>query len=115
MLERITDFNFGSVTIDGNVYNSDVIVLPDRVIPSWWRRSGHKLLPEDLGDVVEAAPEVLVVGTGSFGIMRVPDSTVKFLREHGIETIVCRTKEACERFNTIATSRQAAVALHLTC
>ena len=112
----IESYSFGRVVIDGKVYSSDVIVFPDRVKVGWWRREGHRLHIEDLNDVVAVKPEVLVVGTGYVGLMRVPDEVRVFLEEQGIRLIVERTRKACEIFNDLLKSgKKVVAALHLTC
>ena len=112
---HISDYHFGSITVDGQTYKSDLVILPDAILPSWWRKSGHKLLSEDLVKVVAAAPEVLVIGTGAFGLMRVPETTRVFLEDNGIEPVILKSKEAAARFNELAKTRRAAGAFHLTC
>jgi len=112
----IDDYAFGRITIDGMTYTSDVIIYPDHVDPSWWRLTGHRLQPEDLSDVFAAEPEVLVVGQGNPGLMRVPEATRRAAAERGIELVVCKTDEACRRYNELAAQgRKVVAALHLTC
>lgn len=115
MAPRVEKYGFGSVTIDGEEYSRDVVILPDGVLPDWRRRSGHRLVPEDLECVVKADVHMLVVGTGSFGAMRVPESTLSFLKSGGTETIVLKTDEACGVYNELKEKRRVAAALHLTC
>jgi hypothetical protein len=113
---RIESYGFGKIVIEGSSYTKDVIVLPGRVLSPWWRREGHSLEPADLEEVVGEAPEVLVVGTGAMGVMKVPDSTVSWLGSKGIEVRAMRTGSAVEEFNALSASgRKAAAALHLTC
>lgn len=112
---KIQEYNFGKVTIGSEVYVSDLIILPDRIIPNWWRKSGHVLVPEDLDKVLEAAPDVLVVGTGGFDMLKVPESTRDFLQDKGIELHALRTQDACTLFNKLSAKKRAAAALHLTC
>lgn len=112
---HIDSYSFGHITVDGVEYTSDLILLPDRVVSNWWRKEGHSLSPEDLDAVVEAEPDVLIVGIGANGIMRVPANTVAHLAEHGIELMVEKSKQACETFNALPKERRAAAALHLTC
>ncbi len=112
----IDEYAFGRITVDGTTYTSDVIIYPDHVDPSWWRLTGHKLQPEDLGDVFAAQPEVLVVGQGKPGLMRVVEATRQAVTERGIELVVCRTLEACKQYNELAAQNRKVVgALHLTC
>jgi hypothetical protein len=47
-------------------------VLPERVVPGWWRTEGHRLLLEDLDEVLDELPDRLLVGTGAYQQMR-PD------------------------------------------
>ncbi|NIQ07644.1 MAG: hypothetical protein GWO20_18580, partial [Candidatus Korarchaeota archaeon] len=69
------------IVINGRRYTSDVIVFPDRVRDSWWRREGHRLHVEDIeGAVQEEKPEVLVVGTGYSGLMKVLPETENYLK-----------------------------------
>lgn len=112
---RIIRYRPGSIQINGEKHTRDVIILPDRVVAGWWRREGHSLWPEDLEEVFEAAPEVLVVGTGIVGRMEVPDYTRKQIEAAGIELIVQRTEAACRTYNSLRETRRVAAALHLTC
>ena len=112
----IDAYAFGRVVVNGASYEADVIVFPDRVESNWWRKEGHRLQMEDLGTVVGYGPDVLVVGSGSFGMMDVPLSTIEGLESRGTSVIVLRTSEACTRFNTLLAERKrVAAALHLTC
>ncbi len=111
----IESYAFGRIVIDGQTYTSDVIVYPDRVDGSWWREEGHLLQIGDLGEVADARPEVLVVGTGYFGDMRPSPEALDYLRSLGIKVIVERTEEACRVYNRLSESQKVIAALHLTC
>lgn len=112
----IESYDFGRIMLDGKRYSSDVIIFPDRVRDGWWRKEGHRLHIEDLKEVVEAKPDVLVVGTGYSGLMKVPTEVKQRLEEKGIEVIVQPTRKACETFNQLIQSgRKAVAAFHLTC
>ena len=111
----IDSYDFGRIVINGKRYNSDLIVFPDKVRDGWWRKEDHRLHVEDLKDVLEAKPEVLVVGTGYSGLMTVPPETRKYVESEGIELMAQRTAEACKTFNRLVQSRKVVAALHLTC
>lgn len=116
MAPRIDAYEFGRVTVDGRDYRADVIVLPDRVVGDWWRVEGHGLLPEDLGEVVAAEPKILVVGTGAYGAMAVPDDTVTYLAGRGVKVEAYDTATAVRRYNDLAAGgERVAAGLHLTC
>lgn len=112
---HIDSYNFGKIVIDGQAHSKDVILLPDRVIPNWWRIEGHKLSMSDLGDVMAAKPQGLIIGQGAFSRMQVPHQIESELRIRGIELIVLPTSEACQKYNQLSRDGKFAAALHLTC
>jgi hypothetical protein len=112
---QIDSYRFGHIVIDGQAHTKDVIILPKRVIGRWWRVEGHALHPDDLRDVLEVKPEVLVVGTGTQSQMRVTPETKRVLEAAGIELIVEDTQAATETYHRLRRSRVVAAALHLTC
>ena len=111
----IDSYSFGRVTVNGKSYNSDVIIYPDRVNASWWRKQGHNLCLEDLEEVLRYKPEVLVVGQGKRGLMKVKTSLVDRLRQEGIEVIAGSTEKAIRSYNELCSKKKVVAALHLTC
>ena len=114
----IVSYDFGVIVINGKRYTSDVIIFPERVIDGWWRREGHRLHVEDLAEILnhEPKPEVLVVGTGYYGIVKISPEVENTLKSHGIKLVTQSTREAWQTFNTLLKSnRQVAGAFHLTC
>ncbi len=113
---RIESYRFGLMKVDGVEYGQDLIVFPDKIRSNWWRRQGHSLAVEDLQDVLEFKPEVLVVGKGASGLMEVPASTKKALQDEGIEVIAQNTGQAGNTFNEqIEKGKKVVGAFHLTC
>jgi hypothetical protein len=115
-MDRIQDYHFGSVSVDGQRHTHDLIVYPDRVQADWWRKEGHRLRVEDLPDVLADPPEVLIVGRGASAQMVVDPEVEQELERRGINIIAEPTESACERFNELSKEgRRVVVALHLTC
>lgn len=113
---KITSYSFGRIVIDKQEYSSDLILFPDRILPSWWRKEGHSLEIEDLQEVLNSSPKIIVVGTGSYGVLKVPQKTKDFLQEKGIKLIIKETKEACKIFNELMEANERVVGcFHLTC
>lgn len=112
---HIDDYSFGRMVIGGKTYTSDVIVYPDKVDASWWRKEGHYLQKEDLKDIVKAGPDIVIIGTGNWGVMKVPKETLDFLGSRGIETYAEKTAEAVELFNSQPEDKKVIGAFHLTC
>lgn len=112
---KIEHYSFGKIVVDDSTYTSDVIIYPGRVDASWRRKEGHGLQAADLADIVAARPDILIVGTGFFGAMTVPEETRRFIESKGIELRVERTGKAVGLFNDRGKDRTIIAALHLTC
>jgi hypothetical protein len=112
---KIEQYSFGKIVIDGQAYTADVIIFPDRIYSSWWRKEGHKLHPADLTDVIREKPEILLIGTGYSGLMSVPEETVLHLESQGIEVRIERTTRAVDLFNQMQQNKKVVAAFHLTC
>lgn len=113
---HIDSYRFGRIVVDGGGYTGDCLILRDTVKPDWWRKEGHKLCIEDLEAVLSAKPEVLVVGCGAYGVMRVSDEVRQALEQEGIRLEASDTAAAVDRFNELSeTGCNVAAAMHLTC
>ena len=112
---RIEGYHFGYIKIDGCEYHKDVIILPDRVISNWRRKSGHSLYTDDLKEIMDIPVNILVIGRGSVSRMQVPNETLHALESGKIEVKSLSTKEACRLYNQLRDQGNVAAALHLTC
>ncbi len=112
---EIKNYQFGQLVVDGQQHTRDLILLPDRVIANWWRKAGHRLDVDDLREVLAVAPEVLVVGTGAYGMMDVPSETRQAVEAAGIELQTAPTGEAWQTYNELRGQRRTVGAFHLTC
>jgi hypothetical protein len=102
--------------IAGKTYTDDLKIINGKVSAHWWRHRGHRLVGADIEDVMAAKPEVLVVGTGFAGRMRVPDDTLRLLSDKGITVVIKTTPQAVTAFNRLVNNgRAAAGAFHLAC
>ena len=115
IINIVDSYQFGQIVISGKKYTSDVIIFPDRVIDSWWRKSGHQLCLDDIAEVIAENPEVLVVGTGASGLVKVLPEVKQSLEAQGIKLIAQPTSEACSIYNQLCQSQRVVAALHLTC
>lgn len=113
---EIEKYEFGEIVIGGKKYTRDLIIFPDRIRENWWREKGHSLCMKDLKEVIDYKPEILIIGTGYSGVMRVPESLIQEIERIGIKVIVKPTKEVLAIFNEfIKKNKNAVCALHLTC
>ncbi len=113
----IDSYSFGSIVVEGEEFRKDIMILPDRtVIHPWWRKSGHALEMSDIEPIVDSRPSLLIVGTGSPGLMQ-PDPTLTAeLQAKGIATQVMPTPDAVAEFNNLVSqNKPCAACFHLTC
>ncbi len=114
-MNTIDNYRFGQIVVGGEKYTSDVIISPDSVRSNWRRETGHQLCLGDIADIIKESPEVLVVGAGAFGLVKVLPEVQKDIKARGIELIVENTDKACETYNQLCQERRVVAALHLTC
>lgn len=108
--------SFGTITIDGIQFTSDLILYPDgRVVDGWWRESGHRLKIADISALLEATPEVIVAGTGVNGRM-VPDTDLaEILAGRGVAFFAAPNGEAMQIYNDRSRKERTGACFHLTC
>ncbi len=111
----IDSYSFGAMIVDGMTYTADLILLPERIVSSWWRKEGHRLALEDIQGILQEKIEALVIGTGFFGLMKVNPEVRKAAESKGILIRVEKTTKAVQIFNELAVSKKTAGAFHLTC
>ena len=114
-LMKIESFTFGSITIEGKTYTGVVIVYPDRVEESWSREEEHRPQIREFTDIVNAEPDILIIGTGYAGVLSIPDQIRNYLTSKGIEVRVEKTRQAIEMFNELRNKEKVVAVLHITC
>lgn len=113
---NIQSYFFGRITINDQKYSSDVLLFNEQVVPHWQRKIGHSLEFDDLNLLLEHHPEIIIIGTGQFGILKVPLQLKEQLKQKNITLIAQRTGKAIKTFNQLTNEGKHIVAgLHLTC
>jgi hypothetical protein len=112
----IEEYSFGRMVVDGRAYDSDLMICGDEILENWWRRQGHSLCLQDLSWILKKTPPILVIGTGYYGCLQVPEKLVAELGRNGISVETAKTSEAVTRVNELSTRGDiAGGAFHLTC
>ena len=114
-VNTIDSYQFGLIVVSGKKYASDVIIFPDRVRDNWGRKTGHQLCLKDVAEAMTENPEVLAIGTGASGLMKVLPKVERGVETQSIKLIVEATDKACHTYNHICHSQGAVAALHITC
>ena len=124
----ITEYHFGSITIEGKTYNYDVEVrwtpkesLRDPTgqtceVLKWWRGESHVVDVEDIKRAVGENPEIIVIGTGESGMAKVTNQAKEEIISKGIGLIIEKTGQAIKSFNREEEKKRRVIGLfHLTC
>lgn len=111
---KIDFTKFGEVSVDGKIYYSDMLV--------WWdgrvefRVKKHTFDMDDFLGLLKKKPEVIVIGTGQTGVVKVSDKVRQAAEERKIKLYVDPSPKAVDMFNGLVAQRKRAVALiHTTC
>jgi hypothetical protein len=114
--KMITEFSFGKIVVNGKTYTNDIKIVNGQVISEWWRKRGHRVEVEDITDVLEAEPEVVVIGKGSPGLLKSTASLRDYLAANHIELIEKKTSKAVDVFNgLLLQDRKVAAGFHISC
>lgn len=113
----IEEFGFGMISVDGYAYAKDLIILPERVVEDWRREKGHLVQLKDLEQhIKDVSLDVLVVGTGKFGFLKINHDVHLYAHENKIELFYDTSDNAVDKYNSCVQSGRTVVgAFHLTC
>ncbi len=112
----IESYSFGHITIDGINYTKDVIIYPDgSILNPWWRNQGHVLEMDDIRDLIAAAPDIVICGTGAMGVMRPAAELKEHLAARNIKFIAQKSSGAVETYNQMSKNNKVGGCFHLTC
>lgn len=112
----IENYQFGLITIGGKEFRFDVELRFTEEVLKWWREEGHKIDVNDVKRAVKEKPEIIVLGTGAYGVCEVTKECENFIKENGIRLIVQETGEAVKTFNNLLKKGHKVIGLfHLTC
>ena len=119
----IERFEWGRFEISGQVHDADgrgvgkdICIVGGEVRP-WAERKGHRLTTKMVKLALRPDVEILVIGNGVNGAIKVTRKTRQAIAAAGIEVLMIeKTPRACEIFNQLARQGKAVALLaHGTC
>ncbi len=112
----INSYSFGEIIVNDKTYINDLIIFPNKIRTNWQRKEGHKLSFSDLKKVISFSPEILIIGTGESGIMKVSKPIKEKIEGKDIALEVRKTGLAYKIFNQkLKEGKKVVGAFHLTC
>lgn len=122
---RIEDLSWGTIRIgmddgEGTRTYKDAKLYPGGSRAWDWNETGtsHRpgVQPADVEELVERGARIVVLSRGMNRRLRVPDATLEWLADRGVETRVEETKEAARIYNEIRSAgRPVGGLFHTTC
>jgi len=112
-MPKIDNTYFGAIIINGRKFDSDVVLDWTGDIKP--RPGSHSFTKADLNELMMRDPEVIIVGTGTAGNVKVDADAEIAAKMHGVELIAMLTPLAVAEFNKHAKRRKAIAVIHVTC
>jgi hypothetical protein len=106
MKPTINQTEFGSITIEGTVFNHDVIILPFGEVKKRKKKlskaiygTSHILSLDEAKYVYEQGIERLIIGTGQYGNVRLSDEAADYFKRKHCRVDLEPTPSAIQTWN----------------
>lgn len=116
---KILELRWGSIDTEVGTFR-DAKLWPGGGRDWDWNETGtdHSpgIQPSDVEELLSNGAEILVLGRGQTGRLKVQEETMAAIRDRGATPIVVESREAVERYNVLAEEGKAVGAvIHSTC
>ncbi|MFW6064487.1 MAG: MTH938/NDUFAF3 family protein [Candidatus Natronoplasma sp.] len=119
---NIEDTEFGKVTVNGQTYDHDIVVLSNNIIKrkKWITKekhgTSHKFTRDEMGEYMETVTsqkiDRVVIGTGQYGKLSLLPETEEYLEEKDIEYELKKTSDLVDEE---IDEERSLVIIHVTC
>ena len=115
---RIDSFSFGTIRVDGETYETDIVIDRGEVRarkkkPSRAFRDEYGHTPLSVAEKIPWKCARLVIGTGADGALPVMPAVLEEAERRGVEVTAVRTSKAIELLR--GARRDTNAVLHITC
>ncbi len=120
MKPHIDRTKFGSITIDGEVLEQDVIIRLNGAVKKRKKKlskavygTSHTISRDEAEHVYQESAERLIIGSGQYGMVELSQEAAEYFERQGCQVDLLPTKEAAKAWNE---AKGAVIALfHITC
>lgn len=106
----IQNVSLGVITINGKPYSETVAITPEEILPGWDAKPVEELVDTDFERLLQASPELVLLGTGRNNLFPPRQLMFAFARR-GIGLECMDTAAAARTFNVLAAEGRQVVAL----
>ena len=112
----ISSTKFGSIMVGNKKYDNDVFVSYKDTVKEGETNSRHLISKKELDLLLVDKPDVIVLGTGQEGCMKISPDSSELAKNRRIEIVESKTPDAIKKFNQLyASGRKVVGYMHVTC
>ena len=111
----IDNYKFGEFIIDGKTFKCNIELIGNKVKKHRYLNN-HELNLDDFTSLINAKPDIIIIGTGAYGVVKPQKEIIEFIKKQKIEVIIQKTGAACKTYNRLLKEgKKVAALLHNTC
>ena len=120
MNPTINNTTFGSIEVDGTVYNHDIIIRSNGHVEKRKKKlskavygTSHTVSLEEIEYTYDKGAQKIIIGNGQYGALKLSDNACEFLQSRNCEILMKETPEAIKLWNK--EEGKSIGLFHLTC
>ena len=120
MKPHIDGTEFGSITVDGEIYDHDIVIRLSGNVKKRKKKlskerygTSHTVSVEEAEHIYDDGAEQVIVGTGQHGVLKLSDEAGAFFKDHGCTVQALPTPDAVQAWNEA--EGQVIAMFHVTC
>ena len=102
----INKTSFGSITVDGESYDHDIIITLDGIVKKRKKKlskavygTSHKISLDEIRYTYQDMSEGIVIGSGQHGIAELSNEASQYLNNNNCQVVLRPTPEAIQEWN----------------
>ena len=106
MRPRIDGTDFGSITVEGETYDHDILIRLDGCVKKRKKRlskalygTSHIVSLVEAEHIYEEGAQRIVFGTGQSGLLSLSDEAAAYFEQQGCQVVLMPTEEAIRAWN----------------
>lgn len=117
---KITNQSWGKLEVKGvpEAYK-DAKLFPGGSRTWDWQETGTEhspgVQPADVDELLEHDARIIILSRGVFGRLKVPQSTIDYIKAQGAQALVHKTPEAIQVYNQLCETQPVGALIHSTC
>jgi len=96
----INEFKYGFFKVDKKDHYGDIKLI-DGGVKQWSTREGFKISVEDIKDILKTKPEMVLIGTGASGLLKISEGVEMEIRGRKVRLQKGKTMDMCELYNKL--------------